>query len=139
MLAVVLLSPSLCVFLLLPPCSLTISLRLASFDRSSSFLAVVVSGLGGRVASWGWGWGLGGHEQKIDRIAEAFSQHYFSQRPLDGEGPSRGGFHSWDTVHILTFSIIMLNTDLHNPQVPRPTRSTPPPSPCSRIGCCPQS
>jgi Sec7-like guanine-nucleotide exchange factor len=60
-------------------------------------------------------------EQKIDRIAEAFSQHYFSQRPVDGEGPSRGGFHSWDTVHILTFSIIMLNTDLHNPQV-RPRR-----------------
>ena len=37
-------------------------------------------------------------EQKIDRIAEAFSQHYFSQRPLDGDGPSRGGYHSWDTV-----------------------------------------
>ena len=53
---------------------------------------------------------LPGESQKIDRITEAFAKSYFGQQ-------ASSEFHTWDGVHILTFSIIMLNTDLHSPQV----------------------
>jgi hypothetical protein len=51
-----------------------------------------------------------GESQKIDRITEAFAKSYFAQQ-------TSTVFHTWDGVHILTFSIIMLNTDLHSPQI----------------------
>jgi len=53
---------------------------------------------------------LPGESQKIDRITGAFAQSYFSQQ-------TSHIYHSWDAVHILTFSVIMLNTDLHSRQV----------------------
>ena len=53
---------------------------------------------------------LPGESQKIERITEAFAQAYFAQQ-------TGGVFLTWDSVHILTFSVIMLNTDLHSPQV----------------------
>ena len=56
---------------------------------------------------------LPGESQKIDRITEAFAIRYYDQHV--GE-TNQGIFHSSDAVHILTFSVIMLNTDLHNPQ-----------------------
>jgi brefeldin A-resistance guanine nucleotide exchange factor 1 len=56
------------------------------------------------------GFQLPGESQKIDRITEAFAKSYFAQQ-------RRTVFHTWDGVHILTFSIIMLNTDLHSPQI----------------------
>lgn len=46
---------------------------------------------------------------QIDRIMEAFAERYCEQNPLL--------FEKRDTCYILSFSIIMLNTALHNPNV----------------------
>ena len=46
---------------------------------------------------------------QIDRIMEAFAKHYCVQNP--------NLFDETDTCYILSFSIIMLNTTLHNPNV----------------------
>ncbi|XP_059638176.1 ARF guanine-nucleotide exchange factor GNL2 [Cornus florida] len=53
---------------------------------------------------------LPGESQKIHRILEAFSEKYYDQR-------SSEIFVSKDAVFILCYSVIMLNTDQHNPQV----------------------
>jgi len=52
---------------------------------------------------------LPGESQKIARIIETFAARYFAVMP--------GPFASADTVYILSYAIIMLNTDLHNVQV----------------------
>eukprot|EP00616_Rhizochromulina_sp_CCMP1243_P012533 CAMPEP_0118977248 /NCGR_PEP_ID=MMETSP1173-20130426/20888_1 /TAXON_ID=1034831 /ORGANISM="Rhizochromulina marina cf, Strain CCMP1243" /LENGTH=686 /DNA_ID=CAMNT_0006927331 /DNA_START=33 /DNA_END=2093 /DNA_ORIENTATION=+ len=54
---------------------------------------------------------LPGEAQQIDRILEKFSRRYFETNP-------QCGFSNADTVYILAFSLIMLNTDLHNPNIP---------------------
>jgi cytohesin len=46
---------------------------------------------------------------QIDRIMESFALHYCEQNP--------NLFDETDTCYILSFSIIMLNTALHNPNV----------------------
>ena len=46
---------------------------------------------------------------QIDRIMEAFAKHYCRQNP--------NLFDETDTCYLLSFSIIMLNTALHNPNV----------------------
>ena len=56
---------------------------------------------------------LPGEAQAIDRIMEAFAKHYCSQNP--------DLFEDTDTCYILSFSIIMLNTTLHNPCVKKKT------------------
>lgn len=53
---------------------------------------------------------LPGESQKIHRIIEAFSDRFYEQRSTDI-------FASKDAVLILCYSLIMLNTDQHNPQV----------------------
>ncbi|KAG8379599.1 hypothetical protein BUALT_Bualt07G0105600 [Buddleja alternifolia] len=53
---------------------------------------------------------LPGESQKIQRILEAFSERFYDQQ-------SSEIFASKDSVMILCYSIIMLNTDQHNPQV----------------------
>jgi brefeldin A-resistance guanine nucleotide exchange factor 1 len=53
---------------------------------------------------------LPGESQKIQRILEAFSEKYYDQQSSDV-------FASKDAVFILCYSLIMLNTDQHNPQV----------------------
>ncbi|KAI4297403.1 hypothetical protein L6164_037296 [Bauhinia variegata] len=53
---------------------------------------------------------LPGESQKIQRILEAFSDKFYEQQSSDI-------FTSKDTVLILCYSLIMLNTDQHNPQV----------------------
>ncbi|CAB4288468.1 unnamed protein product [Prunus armeniaca] len=53
---------------------------------------------------------LPGESQKIQRILEAFSESFYEQQPADL-------FVNKDTVFILCYSLIMLNTDQHNPQV----------------------
>lgn len=55
------------------------------------------------------GFRLPGEAQKIDRMMEKFSERYCLQNPTV--------FPSADTAFILAFSIIMLNTDLHNPAI----------------------
>ncbi|CAO2822825.1 unnamed protein product [Amaranthus hypochondriacus] len=53
---------------------------------------------------------LPGESQKIHRILEAFSERFFNQQ-------SSEVFETKDAVFILCYSLIMLNTDQHNPQV----------------------
>ncbi|VDN07370.1 unnamed protein product [Thelazia callipaeda] len=59
---------------------------------------------------------LPGEAQKIERIMQVFSVHYSSCNP-----DRVAAFHSKDTVFILAFAIIMLNTDLHSPNI-KPSR-----------------
>ncbi|XWS72008.1 hypothetical protein CRYUN_Cryun02cG0003800 [Craigia yunnanensis] len=53
---------------------------------------------------------LPGESQKIQRILEVFSERFFDQQ-------SSEIFVTKDSVFILCYSLIMLNTDQHNPQV----------------------
>ncbi|DAZ99383.1 TPA: hypothetical protein N0F65_005285 [Lagenidium giganteum] len=55
------------------------------------------------------GFRLPGEAQKIERMVEAFAQCYWED--------SQMSFSSADTAMVIAYSIIMLNTDLHNPQV----------------------
>ncbi|TKR93853.1 hypothetical protein L596_008231 [Steinernema carpocapsae] len=54
---------------------------------------------------------LPGEAQKIDRLMEKFASRYCDCNP------SLGLFASADTAYVLAYSIIMLTTDLHSPQV----------------------
>lgn len=51
--------------------------------------------------------------EKIDTIIQAFALHYAKSNPRR-TSQFRGG---WDTIHLLSFAVIMLNTDLHSPNV----------------------
>ncbi|KAG8077740.1 hypothetical protein GUJ93_ZPchr0007g6421 [Zizania palustris] len=53
---------------------------------------------------------LPGESQKIQRILEAFSERFYEQQTSEV-------FATKDAAFILCYSLIMLNTDLHNPQV----------------------
>ncbi|KAI4377748.1 hypothetical protein MLD38_015326 [Melastoma candidum] len=53
---------------------------------------------------------LPGESQKIQRILEAFADRFFDQQSSDI-------FVSKDAVVVFCYSLIMLNTDQHNPQV----------------------
>lgn len=50
-----------------------------------------------------------GEGQKIDRIMQVFGQRYYEQMP-------DAGLKNADAAYVLAFSVIMLNTDLHNTQ-----------------------
>lgn len=52
---------------------------------------------------------LPGEAQKIARVLEAFGQEYHKQCP--------DIFYNSDVVYVLSYSVIMLNTDQHNSQV----------------------
>ena len=51
--------------------------------------------------------------------AQVFGKRYHQQMPSD-----RSGLKSADAAYVLAFSVIMLNTDLHNTQVKGHTQST---------------
>ena len=57
-----------------------------------------------------------GEAQKIDRIVEKFASSYHKQNPENKL--------SVDTYYVLAFSIIMLNTDLHNPAIAKNKKMT---------------
>ena len=59
---------------------------------------------------------LPGEAQKVDRMMEKFAQVYYNQYP--------GIFDSPETAFVLSFSIIMLNTDLHNPNIKEDRKMT---------------
>ncbi len=61
---------------------------------------------------------LPGEAQCIDRLMEAFAKYYFEQ------GKGNHPFINSDAAFVLSFSIIMLNTDLHNPNVRDDRRMT---------------
>lgn len=52
---------------------------------------------------------LPGEAQQIARITETFASIYFASEPAE--------IKSEDAVYVLAYSVIMLNTDLHNPQI----------------------
>ncbi|KAJ7702369.1 hypothetical protein B0H17DRAFT_1167206 [Mycena rosella] len=52
---------------------------------------------------------LPGEAQQISRITETFASIYFAAEPEE--------IQNEDAVYVLAFSVILLNTDLHNPQV----------------------
>jgi len=62
------------------------------------------------------GFRLPGEAQKIDRIMEKFAERFCKQNPHI--------FPTADTAFILGFSVIMLNTDLHNPAIKEERRMT---------------
>lgn len=51
---------------------------------------------------------LPGESSPISRITEVFAKHFFSFSPPE--------IATEDAVYVLAYSVIMLNTDLHNPQ-----------------------
>ena len=53
---------------------------------------------------------LPGEAQKIDRLMERFARHYHRRNPTV--------FAKDDTAYVLAFSMVLLNTDLHNPNNP---------------------
>lgn len=55
---------------------------------------------------------LPGEAQKIDRYMLKFAERYTAG--------NSGVFANADTAYILAFSVILLNTDAHNPQVKKP-------------------
>jgi brefeldin A-inhibited guanine nucleotide-exchange protein len=55
------------------------------------------------------GFRLPGESQKIDRLMEKFAARFHAQNPTQ--------YRSADTAYVLAFSVIMLNTDAHNPGV----------------------
>uniref|UniRef100_A0A8C5K947 ADP ribosylation factor guanine nucleotide exchange factor 2 n=1 Tax=Jaculus jaculus TaxID=51337 RepID=A0A8C5K947_JACJA len=57
------------------------------------------------------GFRLPGEAQKIDRLMEKFAARYIECNP------GQTLFASADTAYVLAYSIIMLTTDLHSPQV----------------------
>ncbi|KYR02337.1 ankyrin repeat-containing protein [Tieghemostelium lacteum] len=54
---------------------------------------------------------LPGEAQKIDRMMEKFAQQFYLHNP------DNKTFASNEIVYVLAFSIIMLNTDAHNPNI----------------------
>ncbi|KAF1329226.1 Ankyrin repeat-containing protein, partial [Globisporangium splendens] len=56
---------------------------------------------------------LPGEAQKIDRILQAFAKAYFAANPRDPVCTSE------DAVYTLAFSVVLLNTDAHNPHLAR--------------------
>ena len=61
------------------------------------------------IRSFVQGFRLPGEAQKIDRMMEKFAEQYHRHNP--------GRFSSADTAYVLAYSVIMLNTDAHNPGV----------------------
>uniref|UniRef100_F1KWS2 IQ motif and SEC7 domain-containing protein 1 n=1 Tax=Ascaris suum TaxID=6253 RepID=F1KWS2_ASCSU len=59
---------------------------------------------------------LPGEAQKIERIVQVFARRYIECNP-----ERAASFHGADTVFVLAFAIIMLNTDLHSPNI-KPSR-----------------
>ena len=57
----------------------------------------------------GCGFRLPGEAQKIDRFVEVFVKTFW----MDNQGTVYCPFHHPDTVHLLSYAAILLNTDLH--------------------------
>jgi brefeldin A-resistance guanine nucleotide exchange factor 1 len=69
---------------------------------------------------------LPGEAQQISRITETFAEIYFASKPgflffstleYNRSRHLPAEIKSQDAVYVLAYSVIMLNTDLHNPQV----------------------
>lgn len=67
---------------------------------------------------------LPGEAQQIDRILEKFAIVYFKQNNDSGNVTHNSAIKSASVAYVLSFSILMLNTDLHNPSVARKEKMT---------------
>ncbi|POM72683.1 Hypothetical protein PHPALM_10567, partial [Phytophthora palmivora] len=56
--------------------------------------------------------------QKIDRILQAFARAYYASNPDNLQCPTE------DAVYTLAFSVLLLNTDAHNPRLSRKFKMT---------------
>jgi len=82
------------------------------YSRAISFVDMdVESAL--RLYLTGSGFRLPGEAQKVDRFVEVFVKVFWQ----DNSGTERCPFRHPDTVHLLTYAIIMLNTDHHRANV----------------------
>jgi brefeldin A-resistance guanine nucleotide exchange factor 1 len=65
---------------------------------------------------------LPGESQQISRIVETFADRYVTCQGdyEEDDGKEEAVRPDRDSIFVLSFSIIMLNTDLHNPQVKKP-------------------
>jgi len=82
------------------------------YSRAISFIDMdVESAL--RLYLTGSGFRLPGEAQKVDRFVEVFVKVFWQ----DNSGTERCPFRHPDTVHLLTYAIIMLNTDHHRANV----------------------
>lgn len=81
------------------------------------------------------GFFLPGEAQKINRVTQAFAKSYYEDNKALGDAGSEkaagGGYNprsfrpsSPDVVEVLTFSLIMLHTDAHNPSVKKDRKMT---------------
>lgn len=86
----------LCSVLNVPPGRPSISLHF--FSSPSPFITIALSAFR-----------LPGEAQKIARIMENFASQFCEGNP--------DVFANTDTAYVLSYSVIMLNTDAHNPQV----------------------
>ncbi|CAG02214.1 unnamed protein product, partial [Tetraodon nigroviridis] len=64
-----------------------------------------------------WSFRLPGEAQKIDRMMEAFATRYCECNAGVFQSTELTASSGTDTCYILSFSIVMLNTTLHNPNV----------------------
>jgi Sec7-like guanine-nucleotide exchange factor len=69
---------------------------------------------------------LPGEAQQIDRILEKFASVYFKQNndSSSGNGTHNSAIKSASVAYVLSFSILMLNTDLHNSSVAHKEKMT---------------
>ncbi|KAL7489370.1 hypothetical protein ACHAW6_014961, partial [Cyclotella cf. meneghiniana] len=86
-----------------------------NFTRAISFVGMNVE-QGLRHYLTGCGFRLPGEAQKIDRIISTFSQCYWEDNAGDLQ---KCPFQDQDTVFLVSFAIIMLNTDLHKASGPK--------------------
>ena len=79
------------------------------------------------------GFFLPGEAQKIDRVTQAFARAYVEMNTvedpdvLDGEATSDIRMYrpsNSDVAEVLTFSLIMLHTDAHNPNIKKEKKMT---------------
>ena len=66
------------------------------------------------------GWTLPGEAGPIDRLMQRFATAYFEE--ASGDTRYGGVFSHVDSVYVTAFALIMLQTDLHNPNIPRSRR-----------------
>jgi hypothetical protein len=71
---------------------------------------------------------LPGEAQKIDRLMEAFAAKYCADNP-------QSVFPNTDAAYILSFSVIMLNTDAHNPAIQQKVFACRVPCAVCRVPC----
>ena len=78
------------------------------------------------------GFRLPGEAQKIDRLIQSFSQQYVKDNP--------NAVKNVDAAYTLTFSLVLLNTDAHDPRLKnsKSTGSAQPPHPASLTVNAPQ-